>query len=195
MRSYSFINKNCHTSREAGFSLIEVLVGLVLSGLLMSMVAMVLGQSITNNEVVRSNVGLSSRMFTLRRILHRDMQNRAIGSVLEMGGDGFKLLTSNNFLEDGAVPVIVFWDLSGNMIRRHEDSDKLSYASSFQLMRGVSSWTLEVLDGKDGTWISAVQFKAKPLNLKRSIKAIRLNLVFEDGQRTLIVERIPYAFE
>ena len=169
--------------------------GLVLSGLLMSMVAMVLGQSITNNEVVRSNVGLSSRMFTLRRILHRDMQNRIIGSVLETREDGFKLVTSNNFLEDGAVPVNVFWDLSGNMIRRHEDSEKLSYASSFQLMRGVSSWTLEVLDGRDGTWISTVQFEAKPLNLKRSIKAIRLNLVFEDGQNSLIVERIPYAFE
>ncbi|OEU70959.1 MAG: prepilin-type N-terminal cleavage/methylation domain-containing protein [Desulfovibrio sp. S3730MH75] len=195
MISTFFINKSSHGSREGGFSLIEVLVGLVLSGLLMSMVAMVLGQSITNNEVVRSNVGLSSRMFTLRRILHRDMQNRIIGSVLETREDGFKLVTSNNFLEDGAVPVNVFWDLSGNMIRRHEDSEKLSYASSFQLMRGVSSWTLEVLDGRDGTWISTVQFEAKPLNLKRSIKAIRLNLVFEDGQNSLIVERIPYAFE
>ncbi|WP_031482613.1 PulJ/GspJ family protein [Maridesulfovibrio frigidus] len=195
MISSSFINKNSHSLREGGFSLIEVLVGLILSGLLMSMVAMVLGQSITNNEVVRSNVGLSSRMFTLRRILHRDLQNRVIGGILEMREDGFKLVTSNNSLEDGAVPVNVFWDLSGNMIRRHEDSDKLSYASSFQLMRGVSSWTLEILDGRDGTWISALQLENRPLNLDSVIKAIRLNLVFEDGQRTLIVERIPYAFE
>ncbi|WP_244512187.1 prepilin-type N-terminal cleavage/methylation domain-containing protein [Maridesulfovibrio ferrireducens] len=181
--------------RQGGFSLIEVLIGLMLSGLLMSMVAMVLGQSITNNEVIRSNVSLSSRMFTLRRILHRDLQNRMIGGGIGVNADGFELVSTNNFLEDGAVAVDVLWDFSGNMIRRSERSEKIEYENSFQLMRGVTSWTLELLDGKNGSWISAAQYKARALSAKSSIKALRLNLVFEDGQRILIVERIPYAFE
>ncbi|MBI9112663.1 MAG: prepilin-type N-terminal cleavage/methylation domain-containing protein [Maridesulfovibrio ferrireducens] len=180
---------------QSGFSLIEVLIGLMLSGLLMSMVAMVLGQSITNNEVIRSNVSLSSRMFTLRRILHRDLQNRLIDGGISVKADGFEFVSTNNYLEDGAVPVTVLWDFSGNMIRRFEQSDMLEYENSFQLMRGVTSWTLELLDGNNGSWISSAQYKSRALSSKSSIKALRLNLTFEDGQRILIVERVPYAFE
>ena len=191
----SLIISGSTKSTPNGFSLIEVLIGLVLSGLLMSMVAMVLGQSITNNEVVRTSVGLSSRMFTLRRILHRDMQNRMIGSVITVKNNGFGLTSTNNFLEDGAVTVEVFWDFSGNMIRRYERADGVSYSNSFQLLRGISSWSLEMLDGKDGSWISAVQYKAKPLKMKSFIKAVRLNLTFEDGQNILLLERVPYVFE
>lgn len=181
--------------RQGGFSLIEVLIGLVLSGLLMSMVAMVLGQSITNNEVVRSNVGLSSRMFTLRRILHRDLQNRVLRGTIDVEGNGFRLSSTNNLLEDGAVAVNVDWDFSGNMILRSEHSESIKYESSFQLLRGVTTWSLDFLDGKENSWISAAQYKARPLNLKSAVKALRLNLSFEDGQHILIVERIPYAYE
>ncbi len=193
--STHFAEMQCHGNRQSGFSLVEVLIGLVLSGLLMSMVAMVLGQSITNNEVVRSNVSLSSRMFTLRRILHRDLQNRKIGGIIGIEGNGFTIVSSNNLLEDGAVIVNVDWDFSGNMVRRSERSENIKYESSFQLLRGVTTWSLEFLDGKDNSWISAMQYKARPLNLKSAVKAMRLNLSFEDGQHILIVERIPYVYE
>ncbi len=97
-----YFNRN-HISPESqkGFSLIEVLIGLVLSGLLMSMVAMVLGQSITNNEVVRSSAGLSSRMFTLRRILHRDMQNIIPGSTIGLESNGFSVESTHNVILEG----------------------------------------------------------------------------------------------
>ncbi len=193
--SIHFAGMQHPSCRQAGFSLVEVLIGLVLSGLLMSMVAMVLGQSITNNEVVRSNVSLSSRMFTLRRILHRDLQNRKIGGMIGIEGNGFTIVSSNNLLEDGAVTVKVDWDFSGNMVHRSERSEHIKYESSFQLLRGVTTWSLEFLDGKDNSWISAMQYKARPLNLKSKVKAMRLNLSFEDGQHILIVERIPYAYE
>lgn len=121
---------------QCGFSLIEVLIGLILSGLLMSMVAMVLGQSVTNNEVVRSSAGLSSRMFTLRRVLHRDLQNIEPGKIITVTENGFMISTTNNFLIDGGVLVKADWDLSGNMIRRHEESHILNYGSSFQFLRG-----------------------------------------------------------
>lgn len=122
-----------HTSLEVqkGFSLIEVLIGLVLSGLLMSMVAMVLGQSVTNNEVVRSSAGLSSRMFTLRRILHRDMQNVIPGSAMGVEDNGFSLETSHNILLKGAGPILVNWDFSSNMIRRNEESPDLDFENFF----------------------------------------------------------------
>lgn len=178
---------------QKGFSLIEVLIGLVLSGLLMSMVAMVLGQSVTNNEVVRSSAGLSSRMFTLRRILHRDMQNIVAGKSLSVEDYGFAIPTNNNFLIDGAVQVEAKWDFSGNMIRRHEENDKMNYGSSFMLLRGLDSWRLELLDGQKGAWIASPQFMNRPLQGVSVIKALRLQLTFEDGQRLLLVERIPYA--
>ena len=180
---------------QAGFSLVEVLIGLVLSGLLMSMVSMVLGQSITNNEVVRSSAGQSSRMFTMRRLLHRDFQNRVIGGSITVKEDGFGIGTANNFLLDGGSPVEAVWDFSGNMIRRHETREDIKYDKSFQLVSGIRSWQLELLDRKDGVWVSAIQNKGRGITLESVIKAVRLNLVFEDGQRVLIVERVPYVFE
>ncbi|CCO23259.1 PulJ/GspJ family protein [Maridesulfovibrio hydrothermalis] len=180
-------------SNQSGFSLIEVLIGLVLSGLLMSMVAMVLGQSITNSEVVRSSSGLSSRMFTLRRILHRDLQNIVIATPIVVDETGIGFSSVNNFLLDGAFTVDVAWDFSGNMIRRHEESGALQYSNSFQLMRGLSSWRIELLDAKSETWISAAQYRNRPLGMKSGIKALRMNLSFEDGQNLIIVERVPYV--
>ncbi|WP_320173932.1 prepilin-type N-terminal cleavage/methylation domain-containing protein [Maridesulfovibrio sp.] len=184
-----------HTSPESqkGFSLIEVLIGLVLSGLLMSMVAMVLGQSVTNNEVVRSSAGLSSRMFTLRRILHRDLQNIIPGRPLGVEGNGFSLESTHNVMLKGAGPILINWDFSSNMVRRSEKSSSLEFENSFFLMRGLKSWGIEFLDANKNAWISRSQLAARAMSGKSVIKAFRLTLKFEDGQDVMIVERIPYV--
>ncbi|TIH18067.1 prepilin-type N-terminal cleavage/methylation domain-containing protein [Marinifilum sp. JC120] len=180
---------------QGGFSLIEVLIGLVLSGLLMSMVAMVLGQSITNNEVVRSSAGLSSRMFTLRRILHRDLQNTIPGRPVGVESDGFSLESSHNILLEGAGPIIVNWDFSSNMVRRYEKSPDLDFENSFLFMRGLESWGIEFLDADKNIWISRSQQSARAMSGKSTVKAFRLKLRFEDGKDVMLVERIPYATE
>ena len=186
-----------HTLSESqkGFSLIEVLIGLVLSGLLMSMVAMVLGQSVTNNEVVRSSAGLSSRMFTLRRILHRDLQNILPGKALVVKDDGFSIESSHNVLMEGAGPINVSWDFSANMIRRFEKSPGLDFENSFFLMHGLKSWGIEFLDANKNVWISRSQMAARAMSSMSTVKALRLKLRFDDGKDVMIVERIPYATE
>ncbi|ACS81639.1 PulJ/GspJ family protein [Maridesulfovibrio salexigens] len=186
-----------HVSPEsqAGFSLIEVLIGLVLSGLLMSMVAMVLGQSVTNNEVVRSSAGLSSRMFTLRRLLHRDLQNIVPGRPIGVEADGFSVESSHNVLLEGAGPIIVSWDFSSNMIRRHEKSPDFEFDNSFFLMRGLKSWGIEFLDADKNIWITRSQQSARAMSGRSAVKAFRLKLRFEDGKDVMIVERVPYATE
>ncbi|WP_419781751.1 PulJ/GspJ family protein [Maridesulfovibrio sp.] len=180
--------------RQAGFSLIELLIGLVLSGLLMSMVAMVLGQSVTNNEVVRSSAGLSSQMFTLRRILHRDLQNIVINKPVSVEKGGFSFGSSHCILKEGIGAVSIFWDFSSNMIRRTERSDSLGYGNSYMLMRGLKSWAIEFL-GTNNVWISRSQQANKAVRGKSGVKAIRLKLRFDDGQDVTIVERIPYVME
>lgn len=195
MISTTLFSRRSADSSQHGFSLVEVLIGLILSGLLMSMVAMVIGQSVTNNEVVRASSGLSSQMFTLRRILHRDLQNIIKGTRIEVKDEGFGFSSLNNFLVDGGVEVEVFWDFSGNMIRRYENSGSLDYSNSFQLLRGLVSWKLELLDSSNGVWVSAAQYQNRAVSLQSVIKALRLNLVFEDNRNILLVERIPYVFE
>ena len=180
--------------RQAGFSLIEVLIGLVLSGLLMSMVAMVLGQSVTNNEVVRSSAGLSSQMFTLRRILHRDLQNIVINRPISVEKDGLSFESNHCILLEGIAGVTVFWDFSSNMIRRTEKADSLSYGNTYMLARGLKSWSVEFL-GTNNVWISQSQQGNKAVRGKAGVKAIRLKLSFENGQDAMIVERIPYVTE
>lgn len=180
---------------QRGFSLIEVLIGLVLSGLLMSMVAMVLGQSVTNNEVVRSSAGLSARMFTLRRILHRDLQNCIAGSPISVVEDGFSIESSHSIMMEGAGPITIKWDFSANMIRRSENSMELEFEGAYFLMRGLKSWRIEFLDGDRNAWISGSQLGARAMSGEISVRALRLRLRFEDGQDVMIVERVPYAAE
>ncbi len=180
---------------QGGFSLIEVLIGLVLSGLLMSMVAMVLGQSITNNEVVRSSAGLSARMFTLRRILHRDLQNILPGSTIDVEDNGFSFESCHSFSFEGAGPILINWNFSSNMIRRFENSPDLEFENSYFLMRGLESWSLEFLDADKNAWISRSQLAARAMSGNSAVKAFRLKLRFEDGKDVMIVERIPYATE
>ncbi|WP_319763668.1 prepilin-type N-terminal cleavage/methylation domain-containing protein [Maridesulfovibrio sp.] len=179
---------------QGGFSLIEVLIGLVLSGLLMSMVAMVLGQSITNNEVVRSSSGLSARMFTLRRILHRDLQNILPGTSVSGDGTSLTIATNNCIFKPGVGTVTVTWDFSSSMIRRKEISDAFEFENSYFLMRGLDSWTVEFLDGKNDVWNSARQQTGRGLTGGLT-KALRMKMRFDDGQDVTIVERIPYATE
>ncbi|WP_320171806.1 prepilin-type N-terminal cleavage/methylation domain-containing protein [Maridesulfovibrio sp.] len=188
-----FISPSERKCLQGGFSLVEVLIGLVLSGLLMSMVAMVLGQSVTNNEVVRSTAGLSSRMFTMRRVLHRDLQNISVGKTLETGDNGFSIFTSSNFLVDGGVEVKAEWDFSANMIRRSESNENLGYSSSFQFLRGLESWRLEFLDSRNNAWVGAAQVGSRAVSSASGLKALRLELVFDDGQKIMFVERVPYA--
>ncbi|WP_415715102.1 type II secretion system protein J [Maridesulfovibrio sp.] len=190
-----FQRNHIPSDSQKGFSLIEVLIGLVLSGLLMSMVAMVLGQSITNNEVVRSSSGLSSRMFTLRRILYRDLQNIKPGSSVGGLENGFSLATSHCILRDGVGSVVVTWDLSSNMIRRIETSDDLEFENSYLLMRGLESWGMEFLDAEKNIWLTSSQQAARAMSGNAVTKAIRLKLRFEDGKDVMLVERIPYATE
>ncbi|WP_320006658.1 prepilin-type N-terminal cleavage/methylation domain-containing protein [Maridesulfovibrio sp.] len=182
------------TDRQAGFSLIELLIGLVLSGLLMSMVAMVLGQSITNNEVVRSSSGLSTQMFTLRRILHRDLQNIVINRPISVEKTGLSFESNHCILLEGIGAVSVFWDFSSNMIRRTENSNSLGYGNTYMLMRGLDSWTVEFL-GNNNVWVSRSQQSNRAVRGHSGVKAIRLKLRFDDGQDVMIVERIPYATE
>lgn len=181
--------------RQQGFTLIEVMIGLVLSAMLMSMVSMVLGQSITNNEVVRNKVGLSSRMFTLRRILHRDFQSSVPGTSIAVEDSGFQLTTMNNHLLDSGLKVTVEWDFSDNMIRRSESSGNLKYEDSFLLARRVSSWQVDLLESKTDVWVSLLQYKNQPLHVNNVIKAVRISLTFENGKSVTMVERVPYAYE
>ncbi|NDV27136.1 prepilin-type N-terminal cleavage/methylation domain-containing protein [Desulfovibrio sp. JC010] len=192
----SFYPRNHSSSdRQAGFSLIEVLIGLVLSGLLMSMVAMVLGQSVTNNEVVRSSAGLSSRLFTLRRILHRDLQNIVPGRMVGAGATGLTFESSHSITIENSGPVVVSWDFSSEMVRRIEKSPDLEFENSQLLMRGLKSWRLEFLDIDKNVWISLSQQRAKGVSDRSTVKAFRLRLNFEDGKEVMLLERIPYAQE
>lgn len=57
----------------------------------------------------------------------------------------------------------------------------------------MKSWRLELLDARNGAWIAAEQFRSRAMAVVPMIRALRLELVFDDGQNVLIVERIPYA--
>ena len=170
----------------AGFTLVEVLVSLVLSGILMAMVTMVMAQVVGNDETLKTMVSKSTEAATLRRILHRDLAG-ASGRIV-VTPTGFSLITNQNGLLPAPLPVKVEWAFLGGSLIRREAESQLEYASSMTLVRAPREFRLEIYDLSRHIWVN---INNSPDS--KSASGVRLSLVLADKSQLTIVERIPHA--
>lgn len=172
-----------------GFSLIEVLVSLMVSGILMAMISMVMGQVVQNDEALRGLVGKTAEAATLRRILHRDLSS--VQGPLKLDPAGFSFPSTHNHLLAGPLPVTVTWTFREGIIRRLESAPDIRYASEIIFARNLRDWQMEFHDLNGNVWINGKSGAALgPANL---ISGLRLTLLFADQSQLKILERIPYA--
>ncbi len=182
----SFSNR---ISTPSGFSLIEVLVSLVVSGILMAMLSMVMGQVVQNDETLRGLVGKTAEAATLRRILHRDLAE--IQGPIQLEPTGFSFPSSHTNLMPAPLPLTVTWSFREGSIRRLEAMPALQYNAEVVFAKNVRDWQMEFYDLATNTWLNGRG--GASLGLGKSISGLRLTLLFADQTQLKIVERIPYV--
>jgi type II secretory pathway component PulJ len=181
------LRPNSPPGRSPGFSIVEVLVSLLLTGILMATISMVMGQVVSNDDILKSSQGKTVQAATLRRILHRDISG--MQKPLAPSATGFTLISGNNHLGAGPLPVNVEWILDGNTLYRRESESELDYASTMVLASGLRGWQLEVFDIVRGAWIDP---RSLPSPVPK-LSGLRLSLVLADATQLRIVERIPHV--
>ncbi len=175
--------------KAAGFTLVELLVGLAVVGILASMIASIMGQGILTSEALMRQSRGETQKTVLRRILHRDIKSMAQGSNIEAVSEGFRILTGHNTLTVSPLPVQVQWSFSHGKITRLERCDDLSYEKEQVLSPELKTFELEFLSPRDNrwthlnAWLMASDRPAPP--------AMKLKLEYNDGTTFQMVEHLP----
>lgn len=176
-------------SRSPGFTLLEVLVGLVLAGVLGAMIAATAKQNILSSQALLQQVPTETVKTTLRRILHRDIQNMQLGSRLQPTSQGFRLSSGHNLLLNASFPVSITWSFSQGELLRREENPELGYVKEQTLCSELSSFKLEFLPTGAERW---VQHQAWLLDKERpDPAALRLQLDMSGRKQVRIIERVP----
>lgn len=178
--------RNSPNPGAQGFSLVEVLVSLVLSGILMAMVTMVMAQVVGNDETLKTLVGKTGEAATLRRILHRDLAGSS--GKIEITPSGFSLVSGQNSLLSAPLPVKVEWTFQGGSLLRRESEPGIQYASVMTMVRAPRELRLEFYDLSRNTWVNINNSPDA-----KAVSGIRLSMVLADSSQMTIVERLPYA--
>jgi prepilin-type N-terminal cleavage/methylation domain-containing protein len=176
-------------TRKDGFTIIEVIVSLFITGLIMGALGLVMGQIVQNDTNLRATQGASSQEAILRRLLHRDIQG--IQKPLQVAAGGFTLNTSHNMLLNGPLPVDVAWTFTGGQVRRYEVDESLDYSVEQVLIPKLKSWRLSVLDPKQNRWLNLIGSSMK--DLSAGFTGIYLHLE-TDAMTMDILERIPFTW-
>jgi general secretion pathway protein J len=167
--------------------MLEVLVSLMLSGLLVAILAQVMGQALHNNRVLQSSLEHTTEMATFRRILHRDLQNIVLTTKPKITAESLSFETSNNFLSGAPLPVVVVWGVKGSRIVREESVQDMGYDSAMEMLTLTGPSRVELLDPKLRTWVDLGTWALAPD--RPSPLALRMTLRVGDGE-VEIVERM-----
>jgi prepilin-type N-terminal cleavage/methylation domain-containing protein len=176
-------------TRRYGFTIIEVIVSLFITGLLMGALSLVMGQVVQNDTNLRASQGASGQEAVLRRLLHRDIQG--IQTPLQVTTEGFSLNTSHNMLMNSPLPVDVAWSFTGGRVRRYEVNNELDYSMEQVLIGRLKSWRLSVLDPTQNRWLNLIGSSMKDLTAEFT----GIYMLLETDTTTMeIVERIPFTW-
>ncbi len=174
---------------DRGFTLVELLVGLVVAGVLAAMIASLMGESILSSTTLLRRGQEGAEKTTLRRILHRDIKHMQWASTLDPAADGFSLQSGHNMLLAQALPMEVTWIFAEGRIVRREENFALQYSQEQVLLRDLEACKLELMPSNEERWIE-LDFWLTGKTQKQP-RALRLTLVFNGGQQIKIVEHVP----
>lgn len=177
-------------NQSSGFTLIEILVGLAVAGILASIIAGVMGQGILTSETLLRESRSETQKTVLRRLLHRDIKNMVWESDLEPTPDGFRINTGHNTLTSCSLPVETFWNFSNGKIIRFEESQELSYEKKQILSHELNYSELEFLSFEDNRWIRLESWLMS--SDRAGPRAMRVRLEFDDGTKFEMVEHLPF---
>lgn len=183
------------TGCKLGFSLIELLIALAVSGILLAVL------SGTMQEITGASMSLDNRAeeakkrLTLQRLFHRDVQNMTEPESLFFEKESVIFNTSHSTLMDSPYPVKVTWDFSKKRITRIEENELIEYESKAVIATGLSSWNFQAFNATLERWMDFDALKtvtAKSREAVLELSAMKLVLGF-GNMNINTVERLPYA--
>ncbi len=178
---------------QRGFTLVEVLIAMVLMTLLMTLLGSSMSRIIIGNQALQANI-LGYRDFvSLRRTLHRDLQNMRDRTTLRFNVDGFSFTTSHCLVRNHPMQVRVTWTINENVTRK-EEIDDLKYSRELVLFEGVDSFSLEVWEDRDDRWmdLDTILLNVAAEEFSEYYRNIRLTLNAK-GVTVPILERLPHG--
>lgn len=172
-----------------GFTLVEIIVGLAVAGMLAAIVASVMGRGIVASQGLLAQEEMDRQKVTLRTILHRDIKGITVQSGLAPAPEGFTLQTGHNTLVSSSLPVEVSWSFSGNKIVRTEQNKELDYYREQVLTAGLESFSMDLFCPVHALWLDLDRWlmgQDRPHPL-----ALRLNIGLSSAAFFEIVEHLP----
>jgi prepilin-type N-terminal cleavage/methylation domain-containing protein len=181
-------------SGRRGFTLVEMLVALAVSGAVLAIIAVSVERVAgTGSELSQRSTELGRRL-VLRRLLHRDLQGINDLSSLAFSDHGLSFTTSHNHLLEAPLPVRVTWSFADREILRSEELEELEYRSAVVLARGLEEWDYRGWDDSRRTWLSRNTLVRRGGNPEEENPPSALILKLRFGENLLeITERLPYV--
>ena len=156
-------NQTGHAPRSSpGFTLVEILVGLLVAGMLMALLAAIIGRGSLTSSALGESVEQQHSRVVLHRLLDMDLRNMLPRTQLAIDGQGIIMETSHNHLVPGPLPVTVTWDFSGGQLRRIEEQPELEYRKELVLIAAVAHWSLELYDLPEKRWVDLLSWQHGP---------------------------------
>ena len=175
--------------RSQGFTLVEILVGLAVAGMLAAVIASVMGQTLFSSRVLLEQERVDVQKTTFRKILHRDVKNMLWQSGIEPTSEGFNLLTGHNTLISSSLPVEVSWIFARGDIVRIEYNADLDYLKKQVLSTRIKFISLDMFCPVQGRWLGLdnwITGQDRP-----GPGALRLRLDPGDNSKIEIIEHLP----
>ncbi len=180
---------------NAGFTMIELLVSMVVAAVLMLVLGRAMSAVMRNAEVLQVRLAESGQYVTLRRLFHRDVARMSLLGDMQVTSDGLAFDTTHMLLRPEPIPCTVQWTFSTtDGVVRREYKEMIDYDASIRLLPELEDWDLELYMSNDNSWTSlaswAISLQAAKERMQW-VRAFRLTLRQPGGQSVQIVERLP----
>lgn len=172
-----------------GFTLIEILVGVILVGIIGAMIASATKQGILTSQAILQQGEQNARATVLRRILHRDIHGMLWKSDLVPTSQGFALKSGHNLLLESSLPAVVTWTFNAQEVVRREEIPALDYVLEQKLIPNITSYELAMMSARDRQWVNHESWIMNPQ--QPTVVALRLRLQVTGRNSWEIIESLP----
>lgn len=172
-----------------GFTLIEVIVGLVISSFIVVIVSGVIGNSSLFSSAANNQNELTRKKTIIRRIIHRDIEEILSDThISTIDNTAIAYKTKHNMLSTIPFPVNVSFSWKNNKLKRIERNLDIQYYKEHVFFKNMSGCNVEFMGSENNEWISLDVWSQEYFQVNP--RAIRFVFKLNDHDSIKIIENI-----